>query len=36
MVRWILVVFDLIDDLKDLHSMYGIFFHFLDSIMLVS
>ena len=36
LLQWILMVFDLIDDLKDVHSMYGIFFNFLDSIMLVS
>lgn len=34
LLQWILMVFDLIDDLKDVHSMYGIFFNFLDSIML--
>ena len=36
LVRWILNVFNLIDDLKDLHSLYGIFFLFLESDTLVS
>ena len=36
LVRWILNVFNLIDDLKDVHSLYGIFFLFLESDILVS
>ncbi|KAJ7376982.1 hypothetical protein OS493_031254 [Desmophyllum pertusum] len=34
LVRWILNVFNLIDDLKDVHSLYGIFFLFLESDIL--
>lgn len=34
LVRWILIIFNLIDDLKDLHSLYGVFFLFLESNML--
>ena len=36
LVRWISIIFNLIDDLKDVHSLYGIFFLFLDSDKLVS
>ncbi|XP_020602690.1 centromere protein I-like [Orbicella faveolata] len=34
LIRWILNVFNLIDDLKDVHSLYGIFFLFLESDIL--
>lgn len=34
LIRWILIIFNLIDDLKDVHSLYGIFFLFLESDIL--
>ncbi|XP_058962913.2 centromere protein I [Pocillopora verrucosa] len=31
LVRWIILIFNFIDDLKDVHSLYGIFFLLLES-----
>jgi len=34
LLRWIVIIFNLIDELKDVHSLYGIFFLFLESDIL--
>ncbi|XP_073255780.1 centromere protein I-like [Porites lutea] len=34
LVRWMLIIFNLIDDLRDVHSLYGILFLFLESDLL--
>ena len=36
LLRWIVVVYNLIDNLGDVHSMYSILFLFLESDVLVS
>lgn len=30
LLRWILMVFDLIDDQDKLRNLYGVFFHYID------
>ncbi|XP_038050273.1 centromere protein I-like [Patiria miniata] len=31
LVRWVILTYDLLDDLDDLHALYGVLFHFIEN-----